>query len=631
MGSAPDLTDDARTEALSGDGAPVVAVIGPPALPLQHATRPSLVPKRATVAHPSLYFNRELSWLDFNARVLVQALDDRVPLLERVRFLCIAASNLDEFFRKRVGGLKRQLEARVTTLTPDGRTPAQQLMLAREAAVPMYATLVETWEHTLRPLLREEVGLYLYDYADLDEGEQERLNAHFRAHIFPILTPLAVDPGHPFPFISDLSLSFAITLRHPTRGTEHFARLKVPTQRGRWLPLSEPHHFVPVEEVIRHNLHELFRGMEILTAHLFRVTRNVEPERDDEETTDLVEMIEEELRERRFAPVVRLEVEADMPSHVRELLTRELELTDADLYECAGMMDLTNCNALTQISAPDHVFSSWEPVIPPRLARRNLPDGIFGVIREGDLMVHHPYESFRHSVQRFVEEAAADPQVVAIKQTLYRTSDEGGVVEALIRAAEAGKQVAVLIEVKARFDEENNLEWGEKLEQAGVHVTYGLVGLKTHAKVTLVVREEDGPDGPSLRTYCHFGTGNYHPKTARTYTDIGLFTCAEDLGYDLVNLFHYLTGYAPEQHYRTLIVAPRDMREAFVRLIRNEIQHQKRHGYGRLIAKMNALDDVDMIQELYRASMAGVNVDLIVRGHCRLRPGLEKFSEHIHV
>ncbi len=514
MGSASTARSNGHATA---DASATDPRLAPPPLPVPHATHPSAVPKRATVAHPSLYFNRELSWLDFNTRVLVQALDERVPLLERVRFLCIAAANLDEFFRKRVGGLKRQVEARVTTLTPDGRTPAQQLALAREAVLPVYAALVETWEQTLRPLLREVVGLHLHHYADLDDDQQDALNAHFRTHIFPILTPLAVDPGHPFPFISDLSLSFAITLRHPARGTEHFARLKVPTHRGRWLPLGEPLHYVPVEEVIRHNLHELFRGMEILSAHLFRVTRNVEPEREDDETTDLVEMIEVELRERRFAPVVRLEVEADMPPHVRELLARELELSEVDVYESTGLIDLTDCSALSGVTAPEHVFAPWEPVVPPRLARRNLPDGIFGVIREGDLLVHHPYESFRASVQRFVEEAAADPHVVAIKQTLYRTSDESGVVEALIRAAEAGKQVAVLVEVKARFDEENNLEWGEKLEQAGVHVTYGLVGLKTHAKVTLVVREEDG----RLRTYAHFGTGNYHPKTARFYTDVG--------------------------------------------------------------------------------------------------------------
>ncbi len=627
-----------RTDPTTGDGAdaPASAVEATPASAVKapyvpptvpHATCPSAVPRRASYSHPSLFFNRELSWLDFNWRVLAQALDERVPLMERIRFVSIASSNLDELFRKRVGGLKRQLAARVTTLTPDGRTPAQQLALLRSGALEMYATLGSTWETMLRPRLASQADVHIQRWDDLDEDEQERLRDHFLAHIFPILTPLAVDPGHPFPFISDLSLSFAIILRHPARGTEHFARLKVPTRRGRWLPLSDKGHFVPVEEVIRHNLRELFRGMEIVSASLFRITRNVEPKRDDEETDDLVEMIEDELRERRFAPVVRLEVEASMPDAARRLLLKELDLRPDDVYEATGLIDMSGCTSLASVVGAEHAFGPWEPVVPERLARRDLSDGIFGVIRERDLLVHHPYESFRASVQRFVEEAADDERVVAIKQTLYRTSDESPIIKALIRAAEAGKQVAVLVEVKARFDEERNLEWGEQLEEAGVHVTYGLVGLKTHSKVTLVVREE----ADRLRTYCHFGTGNYHAQTARFYTDLGLFTCQEEIGSDLVNLFHYLTGYAPEQHYRRLLIAPRDMRQAFVDLIRHEVALQKKHGNGHIIAKMNALDDVDMIQELYKASAAGVKIELIVRGHCRLRPGLERFSENITV
>ncbi len=623
-GAAPAALD-AQNEAVSGKKG-----LEPSSLSfaVSKATAPHPVPRHAEVDHPSLYFNRELSWLDFNWRVLAQALDERTPLLERVRFMCITYSNLDEFFRKRVGGLKRQAAAGVTRLTPDGRTPQEQLRLSREAALPMHARLDEAWEEMLKPLLREEVGIHLCSYEELDRSEQAYVDEYFHRTIFPILTPLAVDPGHPFPHISNLSLSLAVMLRHPTRGTEHFARIKVPTARGRWVALRSPRHYVPVEEVIQHNLHELFRGMEVVSAHAFRITRNAEVGREDEEVDDLLEMISDELRERRFAPVVRLEVDAAMPAQLRELLMRELLLHEEDVYETVGLVDLSGCNELANVNAPEYHFEPWEPTTPVRLLRTAEGDQtIFDVIRQGDLLVHHPYESFRTTVQRFIEEAAVDDRVLAIKQTLYRTSDESPVVEALIKAAEAGKQVAVLVEVKARFDEENNMEWGARLEKAGVHVTYGLVGLKTHAKVTLVVREDDD----DLRTYCHFGTGNYNPSTARFYTDFGLFTCDPDIGTDLVNLFHYLTGYAPEQHYRRLLVAPKAMRRRFVDLIRYEVARHKRDGNGRIVAKMNALDDVEMIQELYRASQGGVPVRLIVRGHCRLRPGLPHFSENIEV
>jgi polyphosphate kinase len=594
-----------------------------------HATSPRPVPKRAVLAHPHLYFNRELSWLDFNWRVLYQAIDERVPLLERVRFLAITSSNLDEFFRKRVGGLKRQAAAGVRALSPDGRTPEEQLRLIRTAVVPLYQTMNRVWAE-LKPILRARAGVHIHDHETLNREQRAWLHSYFQTHIFPILTPLAVDPGHPFPFISNLSLSLAVLLRHPKRGTEHFARLKVPTSRSRWVPLDEPLHYVPLEQVIANNLGELFRGMEIVSVHAFQITRNADLRRDEEEADDLLEMISEELRERRFAPVVRLEVDAAMPQNVRQLLMRELMLSPEDVYATNGMIDHSQCTELADLNLPKHRYEPWEPVVPTRLLHegeaKDRPD-FFSVIRAGDLLVHHPYESFRASVQRFIEEAAADPQVQAIKQTLYRTSDESPIVEALVRAAENGKQVAVLVEVKARFDEKNNIEWGQMLEKSGVHVTYGLVGLKTHAKVTLVVREEQ--DGP--RAYCHIGTGNYNHKTARLYTDIGLLTCTPDIGFDMINLFHYLTGYAPEQHYRKLIVAPRDMRKAFIQLLRQEMANQKKHGNGRVIAKMNSLDDVEMIQELYRASQAGVQIDLIVRGHCRLRPGLPKFSENIRV
>ena len=610
----------------SGDGAAPEA----PAFSVPKATSPRAVPKRAGLSHPHLYFNRELSWLDFNWRVLQQAREERTPLLERARFLAITSTNQDEFFRKRVGGLKRQAAAGVRALSPDGRTPQEQLGLTRQAVLPMQAAMHETWQR-LKPLLRDRAGIHVLDYADLDEEQRKGLHEHFQAKIFPILTPLAVDPGHPFPFISNLSLSLAVVLRHPTRGTEHFARLKVPTSRGRFVELDEPMHFVPVEQVIKHNLHELFRGMEVVSASAFRITRNADLRRDEEEADDLLEMISEEMRERRFAPVVGMEVEAEMPRRVRELLMRELGLEPDDVYENPGLIDYSDCAKLASLNLPQFQYTPWEPVVPTALLVDGEAEGrhrsVFAAMQQGDMLVHHPYESFRWSVQRFVEEAAGDPGVLAIKQTLYRTSDESPIIEALVRAAESGKQVAVLVEVKARFDEENNIEWGQMLEKSGVHVTYGLVGLKTHCKSTLVIREE--PDG--LRAYCHIGTGNYNPTTARLYTDFGLLTCHPDIGYDVINLFHYLTGYAPEQHYRRLLVAPRDMRKAFIRHVRAEIAHQKKQGEGRIIAKMNALDDVEMIQELYRASQAGVRVDLIVRGHCRLRPGLERFSENVRV
>jgi polyphosphate kinase len=601
-----------------------------PDFAVPRATEPRPVPKNADLTHPHLFFNRELSWLDFNWRVLAQAMDDRIPLLERVRFLAIAYSNLDEFFRKRVGGLKRQAAAGVKALSPDGRNPIEQLRLIRDAAVQMHDALGRTWSSVLAPLIDEQLQVRIEPVASLSAADRRFVDSYFRSHIFPILTPLAVDPGHPFPFISNLSLSLAVTLRHPARNTEHFARIKVPTGRGRWIRLPDGKRCVALEDAIRANTSELFRGMDVRSVSAFRISRNADLSRNEEEAEDLLEMISDELRERRFAPVVRLEVEVDMEASVREMLCHELQLQADDVYELQEMLDLTDVVTLTGGDVPGHRFEPWLPVIPSRLLHEGETNDrvdMFEVIRNGDLLVHHPYESFRASVQRFVEEAADDSKVIAIKQALYRTSEESPIVKALVRAAERGKQVAVLVEVKARFDEESNIEWGQMLEKSGVHVTYGLVGLKTHAKATLVVREE--ADGP--RAYCHLGTGNYHPTTASLYSDIGLFTCEKEVTSDVVNLFHYLTGYAPQQHYRTILVAPRDLRKAFVSMIDREIGHQKAGRTGRIIAKMNALDDVEMITELYRASRAGVEIDLIVRGHCRLRPGLKGFSETIRV
>lgn len=629
--TAPDADEPAAAlaEPIDGHTAADQAIPGEPPYRLPQAVVPQPIPDGAPLDHPSLLFNRELSWLDFNWRVFAHAFDERTPLLERVRFVAITANNLDEFYRKRIGGLKRQIAAGVRQLSPDGRKATEQLQLSLAAALPMQEAICETWEKTLRPRLEEE-GIVVRTYSSLTERQRKKLDTYFLTRIFPVLTPLAVDPGHPFPFISNLSLSLAFSLRHPTRDTEHFARLKVPMGYGRFVPVpGETHHVIAIEELIRHNAASLFPGMEVEGVHAFRVTRNADVERNEEEADDLLSLISEELRERRFAEVVRLEVEADMPKRARKLLIKELGLDAEDVVEHDGMLDLAGLFGIADLDLPEHQYLPWEPVVPIRLRHREFEDedNIFAAIREGDILLHHPYESFAASVQRFIEEASADPKVVAIKMTLYRTSQDSPIVRALIRAAERGKQVAVLVELKARFDEENNIEWAQRLERAGAHVAYGLVGLKTHAKTALVVRQEKD----RLRTYCHVGTGNYNPKTARLYTDLGLLTCRDDIGADLIGLFHHLTGYAPEQAYRTLHVAPRDLRGEFVRLIRREIDHQRLSGTGRIIAKMNALDDTGIIRELYRASRAGVKIDLIIRGHCRLRPGIPGVSETIRV
>ena len=595
------------------------------------AVRPRPVPPEAPLDHPALYFNRELGWLDFNRRVFEQARDPRTPLLERVRFLSITCSNLDEFVQKRIGGLRRQEAAGVGRPSPDGRIPSEQLSLVREAVQAQQSTATRLWEDELKPLLGREAGIRISHYDQISEEERQALGSYFEEQIYPVLTPLAVDPGHPFPFISNLSLSLAVELRDLVRGDFHFARVKVPTQQGRWVPVPGTKlHFVPLEEVVRHHVGTLFRGMAVVGCHVFRVTRNADVMRDEEEAEDLIAMISEELRERRTAPVVRLEVEGAVPSRVQDLLLRELELSREEVLPVEGDLALAECLELLDLPLADLRFPHWEPVVPTRLWPVEKEEGrrdIFSIIREGDLLVHHPYDSFTHSVQRLVEEAALDPDVLAIKQTLYRTSDESPIVRALVRAAERGKQVAVLVEVKARFDEQNNIEWARMLENHGVHITYGLVGLKTHAKMVLIIRREDGRP----QAYCHIGTGNYHVDNARIYTDLGLLTCDPDIGADAVDLFHALTGHAPAQGYRKLLVAPMYLRDHFIRLIRREVEHQEGGSRGRILAKMNAVDDPVLIQELYRASRAGVTIDLVVRGHSRLRPGLPGFSENIRV
>ncbi|MBX3050392.1 MAG: polyphosphate kinase 1 [Caldilineaceae bacterium] len=581
------------------------------------------------LASSTVIYNRELAWLDFNWRVLEEAVDERNPLLERLRFLAITASNLDEFFRKRVGGLKRQQAAGVANLNLLGWTPDYQIRLIAQAVDAMLASQSQVLLEQLLPALQVE-GMALVDYTELGEEQKAQMQDYFHREIYPILTPLAVDPGHPFPFISNLSLNLAVELRDPLNGETHFARVKIPPNRARWVTVENPLRFVPLEQVIIHNLAALFDGMEIVAAHPFRVTRNADLARNEEEAEDLLNMISEELRERRFAPIVRVEVTDTMPEHVRALLLQEMGLNLTDMYTTQGPLGLADLFPLADVNLPHLKFEPWTPQTHPAmigLSRKSRPADIFAVIRKGDVLVHHPYQSFATSTQLFIEAAARDPQVLAIKQTLYRTSADSPVVKALIQAAERGKQVAVLVELKARFDEERNIEWARTLEDSGVHVAYGLVGLKTHTKTTLVVREEEN----DLRAYAHVGTGNYNPKTAGLYTDFGYFTCRPEIGADLMDLFNFLTGYSRQQHYRKLLVAPVNMRQHFLEMIETEIANALASRPARIIAKMNALDDPAIVAKLYEASQAGVPIQLIVRGNCRLRPGLPGISENIQV
>ena len=582
---------------------------------------------------PSLYLNRELSWLEFNRRVLHEALDPRTPLLERLKFLAIFSSNLDEFFQVRVAGLKQQLAAGIVERTADGMTPEDQLR--------SISTVVRELGDQHRRGLEDEVlpalathGLTLHQtLAELSPADRNHLDTYFHANVFPVLTPLAVDPGHPFPYISNLSLSLAVVLRG-SDGEEHFARVKVPKILPRWVPLPTANHFIPLEVVISANLEALFPGVEILGCYTFRITRNTDLQIDNgDEAEDLLSLIQEEVRNRRFAEVVRIEVHASMPASLRELLLMEFSeqqepparpLTPEDLYEVRGLIDTADLLSLSALDFPTLKDPIFHPATPPRLAS---PRNIFDVIREGDILLHHPYDSFATTVERFIQTAAEDPDVLAIKLTLYRTGGDSSIARLLAQAAERGKQVAVLIELQARFDEENNIIWAQRLEDVGVHVSYGVAGLKTHAKVMLVVRRE----GDTMRRYLHTGTGNYNPKTARLYTDFGLLTATAELGADLTDLFNVLTGFASPAGYRKLVVAPRGMRERFLEMIGREVEHRRAGRPAHIMAKMNALVDPDIIVALYEASRAEVPIDLIVRGICCLRPGLPGLSDTIRV
>jgi polyphosphate kinase len=579
------------------------------------------------------YLNRELSWLDFNARVLALAADTSLPLLERAKFLAIFASNLDEFYMVRVAGLKRRDEMGLSVRSADGLTPREQLRRIGEQTQQIATRHARVFLDSVRPGLAE-AGIHVVTWADLDQAERDRLATYFNEQVFPVLTPLAVDPAHPFPFVSGLSLNLAVTVKQPDDGGQHFARVKVPDNVDRFVELDErpgDHgkevRFLPMEELIAAFLPTLFPGMEIVEHHAFRITRNADFEVDEDRDEDLLQALERELARRRFGSPVRLEVADDMTEHMLELLLRELDVHPGDVVQVPGLLDLSSLWQIYGVDRPALKDPAFVPDTPPAFADRETPKSIFATLREGDLLVHHPYDSFSTSTQRFIELAAADPNVLAIKQTLYRTSGDSPIVRSLIEAAAAGKQVVALVEIKARFDEQANIKWARALEQAGVHVAYGLVGLKTHCKTCLVVRRE----GSTIRRYCHIGTGNYNSKTARLYEDIGLLTAAPDIGADLTDLFNTLTGYSRKLSYRNLLVAPHGIRKGIIERVDREISAHRETGNGRIRLKMNALVDEQVIDALYRASQAGVRVEVVVRGICALRPGVEGFSENISV
>ena len=575
------------------------------------------------------FLNRELSWLAFNRRVLAEAENAGVPLLDRLKFVAIFGGNLDEFFMKRVGGLRLQAASGRVTASPDGGTPQEQLAEIRSMVRPMVARQCELLLRELLPEL-ERHGVALVPFAGLEEGERAWAEQYFAANVYPILTPLGLDPSHPFPFISNLSLSLAVAVRSPASGEMRFARVKVPPTLPRWVQLPESHRFLALEELIAAHLERLFPGQELLESYPFRVTRAADVARHEEPAEDLLETIQEELHERRFAQVVRLEVVPGMPAWMRSLLCDELEVGAEDVYEVQPPLAGRDFFQLVALPLPAPREAPWIPVSHPRLATG--PEGrepdLFRVIREGDLLVHHPYDSFASSVQRFLQVAAEDPAVLAIKQTLYRTSRSSPIARALIDAAERGKQVAVLVELRASFDEQRNIEWAEALEAAGAHVAYGVLGYKTHAKVSAVVRQE--ADG--LRTYAHLATGNYNTDTAELYTDLGLFTCDPAIAADITQLFNLLTsGHIGDQRFAKLLVAPVGMRRGILERIEREQRNARAGRGGRIVAKLNALEDPEIVRALYDASAAGVEIDLVVRGVCRLRPGVTGLSERIRV
>ena len=605
------------------------------------------------------YISRELSWLEFNRRVLHEATDERTPLLERLKFLSIFSSNLDEYFMVRVAITKQKVDLNVNKRTPDGRTPTEQLRAISERLRPMFAEAHSHFKNELQNQLRK-AGIRFLNYSELSNDQRDYLNCYFNEQVFPVLTPLAVDSGHPFPYISNLSLNLAVEIQEKESAEPHFARVKVPKVLPRFVELNEvvccaiePEGnasdertddgtessaeekscvwaAVPMEQIISHNIGALFPGMDIKSCSSFRITRNADLDLEEDEADDLMMAIEQELRKRRLGgSVVRMEMEAGMSPAMKATLMNQLKIQDEDVYEVEGPLGLVDLMSLMSLPLPELQDEPWKPVIPSSWRSAIHHDGgdIFSMIRRRDRLVHHPYQSFSGTVQAFITQAASDPNVLAIKMTLYRTSGDSPIVNALIKAAENGKQVVALVELKARFDEENNINWARTLERSGVHVVYGLVGLKTHTKVSLVVRREKD----TIRRYVHIGTGNYNPKTARLYTDLGLMSCRPELGTDLTDLFNYLTGYSRQHTYQKLLIAPMSLRPQMTDFIQHEVKLAKSGKPARITVKMNALVDPKIIIELYKASQAGVQIDLIIRGICCLRPGVEGVSDNIRV
>lgn len=572
---------------------------------------------------PEHYINRELSWLDFSQRVVELSGRPDFPLLEKAKFLAIWASNLDEFFQVRVAGLKEQLAHGLMSASPDGMLPGQILAAIKKEVDAQYEQISKRFLAEVAPALAEQ-GIVFSDYSTLDADDREFLDDQFRELVFPVVTPLAVDPAHPFPYISNLSLNLAIFVRNPETGISRFARVKIPPILPRFVVLPDGERFIALEQVIASHLYSLFPGMEVLEHHVFRVTRNADLEIEEDEGGDLLMAIESELTQRRFGRVVRLEVHPDIPDEVLDLLMREMGASEDDVYRVEGPLDLAGLWSVHGLDRPDLRFPSFSGVNPPRLASPGADSiDFFEVVRQGDLLVHHPYDSFSSTVEAFVSRAARDPSVLAIKMTLYRTTSDSPIMRSLIEAAEEGKQVVALVELKARFDEERNIEWAQRLEESGVHVMYGVVGLKTHTKIALVMRRE----GSNVVRYAHIGTGNYNETTARTYEDVGVFTADPEIGSDLSEVFNYLTGYSRQTNYRKLAVSPGGIRNRVLDLIEREAGRPD----GHITMKMNSLVDQGVIDALYEASAAGTKIELAVRGICCLRPGLAGLSENISV
>ena len=603
-----------------------VADLEDPASPDEFDVDPPFDPAQSALP-ADRFLDRELSWIAFNSRVLELAQDDELPLLERVRFTAIFASNLDEFFMVRIAGLKRRIAAGVAMPSASGLNPRNVLSLSLAASQDLMARQAETYHDDLVPALAAQ-GIELLHWDALRPTEQEQISAQYRDRVFPVLTPLAVDPAHPFPYISGLSLNLALVMRNPATGKDHFARVKVPPIINRWME-ADPGRFVPLEEVIAAHLDLLFPGMELIAHHAFRVTRNEDLEVEEDDAENLLKALEKELLRRKFGPPVRLEVEEDIDPGVLDLLVSELGVKPDEVIRLKGPLDLRSLNEIADLDRPELRYEPFIPGTHQHLAEveTSKPADLFSALRKRDVLVHHPYDSFATSVQRFIEQAAADPHVLAIKQTLYRTSGDSPIIDSLVDAARAGKQVLVLVEIKARFDEQANIRWARKLERAGCHVVYGLVGLKTHCKLALVVRDE--ADG--LRRYAHIGTGNYNPKTARLYEDFGLLTADPAITHDLTDLFNNLSGFAQDFSYQQLMVAPAGLRNGIVERIDTEIAHHRAGRPSGIRIKVNSLVDEATIDKLYEASRAGVQVDLVIRGICTLKPGVPGLSDNIRV